>query len=224
VETVPCRALHNAEVFATFPATGAHYPGREALEAQARAVCELKLQTYVLDSMSLPADTDLHYRTPLESGWADGERTITCLLITPNHSLNRSLREDAGMLTADQVRFLRAVNPVDRLLDELVAEDPVQAWNQVRALSEKIAVAESQERAALKSGPWPAAVQPAVDRMIADDDKAIPVWHEAGVVDTEAEVLSRARQAAEYAGDDDTMAARHALGLTTVVGEPAHRP
>jgi hypothetical protein len=91
VTAVPCTTPHNAQVFAEFHTTGgADYPGNASLAKQSDVGCRARIggnleQPKVTDTMGL------HYLFPLAQAWADGHRTITCLIIDSTPDLTSSL-------------------------------------------------------------------------------------------------------------------------------------
>ena len=79
VDRVDCDTPHEFEVIGTVTLTGAGFPGVEQLTADARAACEPTFAGYVGE----PYDTSpwfINVFTPTAEGWADGERTATCLV------------------------------------------------------------------------------------------------------------------------------------------------
>jgi hypothetical protein len=91
VTAVPCTKPHNAQVFAEFHTTGgADYPGNASLTRQSDVGCRARIggnleQPKVTDTMGL------HYLFPQAQAWADGHRTITCLIVDSTPDLTSSL-------------------------------------------------------------------------------------------------------------------------------------
>jgi hypothetical protein len=81
VTAVPCAEPHNAQVFATFdlPGSDSNYPGN--LTQLASNGCNAQQdhlnQALVTDSMSI------RFIYPVPDAWKTGERTVTCLVVTP---------------------------------------------------------------------------------------------------------------------------------------------
>nr|WP_277349740.1 DUF4190 domain-containing protein [Planosporangium thailandense] len=225
VTVVPCTQSHNAEVIGLVSAGDeAEYPGSDALGQRAKGLCDEQLHSYVFDLLSLPAETGVRWYFPLESRWRLGLHDVTCFLASEQQSVTRSLREDDTTLTMEQQRYLRAVNQYNIEIAEMGDAVSTGSWSKVRTLAVWVASAQVAERATLISAPWSSAVQPAVDRLVADQDAAIGLWHQVGAAATDAEVQALAVRAYQAVGRDDVLAVRRALGLSTTQGEPAHRP
>jgi Domain of unknown function (DUF4190)/Septum formation len=81
VTAVPCTEPHDAQVFASFdlPGTDTNYPGN--LTQLASNGCNAQQdhlnQALVTDSMSI------RFIYPVQHAWQSGERTVTCLVVTP---------------------------------------------------------------------------------------------------------------------------------------------
>ena len=90
VTVVPCTTPHNAQVFVQFAATGGSYPGSAALKRQADLGCHTRITGTVQNSKITDTMT-LRYLYPLPTSWADGHRTITCLIVDAKPDLKSSL-------------------------------------------------------------------------------------------------------------------------------------
>jgi hypothetical protein len=91
VTVVPCTTRHNAQVFVEFRAAGGSgYPGQAALQRQADAGCRARIAGH-LDRSKITSSMSLHYLYPLAGSWADGHRTITCLIVDTSAGLTSSL-------------------------------------------------------------------------------------------------------------------------------------
>ncbi len=80
---VPCSEPHQLEVFALLTVPGGDvYPGDLVLESFSTDGCEAEFATYT----GAPYDTepllDYNYFTPVEDGWAQGDRIVSCTLAT----------------------------------------------------------------------------------------------------------------------------------------------
>jgi hypothetical protein len=96
VTVVPCTTPHNAQAFVQFTATGASYPGVDALKRQADTGCHARITKYVQKS-KIKDSMSLHYLYPLESSWTSGHKSITCLIVNSKPNLKTSLmRTHAG--------------------------------------------------------------------------------------------------------------------------------
>lgn len=91
VAVVPCTTPHNAQVFVEFAATGGStYPGRSALKRQADTGCHARIAGNVKSSKITNSMT-LRFLYPLSVSWAEGHRTITCLIVDAKPDLKSSL-------------------------------------------------------------------------------------------------------------------------------------
>lgn len=90
VTVVPCGTPHNAQAFVQFNATGTSYPGVESLKRQADTGCHARIRKNVQTS-KIKATMTLHYLYPLDTSWAAGHRTITCMIVNAKPNLTTSL-------------------------------------------------------------------------------------------------------------------------------------
>src|SRR5215467_11729082 len=90
VTVVPCTTLHNAQVFVEFPATGSAYPGSTSLKRQADQGCHSRIAGN-LETSKITSTMSLHFLYPLSASWAQGHRTITCLVVDSKTDLKSSL-------------------------------------------------------------------------------------------------------------------------------------
>jgi hypothetical protein len=82
VHVVPCSQPHGAEVYAEFTLEGDGYPGSDQVDRFALGGCRSRVAAYVGPA---PAqDYDLYYLVPTTDTWAQGDRSVTCLLGGPN--------------------------------------------------------------------------------------------------------------------------------------------
>lgn len=96
---VPCDQPHIGEVFAVIPVPGDTFPGEAQLTSQGDA-CDPKLVSYV---PGLPDDFtyDLSYIYPTAQTWADGDRSLVCILRTDQPragSLNSTYKVEPGTI------------------------------------------------------------------------------------------------------------------------------
>lgn len=90
VAAVPCASSHNAQVIALLPVRGSAYPGRAAFRAQALPGCSASIAA-VVDRSKLTATMKLLWIYPLPQSWADGQRSISCLIVDSSRDLTSSL-------------------------------------------------------------------------------------------------------------------------------------
>jgi hypothetical protein len=81
VRVVPCDQPHNTQVFAVFTVAGSGYPGTAALQRQAATGCHTRIAGSINRSLITNSMT-LQYLYPESQSWADGHRSITCLVVS----------------------------------------------------------------------------------------------------------------------------------------------
>jgi hypothetical protein len=90
VTVVPCTKPHNAQAFAQVAVKGTSWPGTDAVKRQADSDCHAQIKENVQTS-KIKSSMSLRYLYPLESSWASGHRTITCLIVNSTPDLTTSL-------------------------------------------------------------------------------------------------------------------------------------
>ena len=90
VTAVPCTSSHNAQVIAQLSVPGSTYPGRVTFREQAMPGCKASIAADV-DRSKLTSTMKLLWIYPLPQAWADGERTISCLIVDSSQDLTSSL-------------------------------------------------------------------------------------------------------------------------------------
>ena len=90
VTVVPCTKAHNAQAFAQVTVKGTRWPGTDAVKRQADSDCHVQIKANVQAS-KIKNSMSLRYLYPLESSWAGGHRTITCLIVNSTPDLTTSL-------------------------------------------------------------------------------------------------------------------------------------
>lgn len=217
---VACTQPHKAEVVGRAEAEDEDVTD---LQTRAEAACQAKSGEYIMDDWSLPETARLHWFYPAPLAWIRGDRRLVCFQQT-EEAVDRSLREDATTLTADQVRYLGAVHDVNDVWRRMPDDDPAVPWPSRRSLYGELATAEEKEVKLLQDGPWPGEAQPAITHLIEVKRLAIPLWRQASQAGMEDEFNDLRRKAAPYIGHKEGIAVRRILGLSTDQGEPAHRP
>jgi hypothetical protein len=90
VTVVPCTKPHNAQAFVQFTVKGTSWPGTNAVQRQADSGCHDRI-TGNVEASKIKSSMSLRYLYPLESSWASGHRTITCLIVNSTPDLTTSL-------------------------------------------------------------------------------------------------------------------------------------
>ncbi len=89
-----CSSPHEAEVFATFSATGSHWPGTAALRTQAQTGCQARLGSYMNPALAVNA-LDQEYFYPDKVAWAAGVRTVICDVTSLSGPITGSVRSSS---------------------------------------------------------------------------------------------------------------------------------
>ena len=90
VTVVSCTKPHNAQAFVQFTVNGTRWPGTGAIQRQADSGCHDRIKGNV-DASKIKSSMSLRYLYPLESSWASGHRTITCLIVNSTSDLKTSV-------------------------------------------------------------------------------------------------------------------------------------
>ena len=90
VTVVACTKPHNAQAFAQVTVKGTSWPGTDAVKRQADSLCHAQIKANVQIS-KITSSMSLRYLYPLESSWAGGHRTITCLIVNSTPDLKTSV-------------------------------------------------------------------------------------------------------------------------------------
>ena len=92
LEVVPCQTAHTEEVYALVnDKAGSTYPGTTALQSFANGSCLQRFAGYVGVDYR---DSSLFftYLLPSVRSWAQGDRTVDCLITTTGQQLTRSVK------------------------------------------------------------------------------------------------------------------------------------
>lgn len=82
IPVVPCDQPHDSELYAIHEVPDGAYPGADALIEEGQARCQGSFGEFVgIDFRSSALDFFLYYPTP--SSWAQGDRSIYCLVVDP---------------------------------------------------------------------------------------------------------------------------------------------
>jgi hypothetical protein len=91
VTALPCTQAHDSQVFAKFNLSGDNnaYPAPDALTKLADTGCNSR--TGSIDKPKTNADMTIRVLFPERDAWADGQRTVSCLIVNPKPTLTTSL-------------------------------------------------------------------------------------------------------------------------------------
>jgi hypothetical protein len=91
VTALPCTQAHDSQVFAKFDLSGDDdsYPAPDALNKLADTGCNSR--TSAIDKAKTTAAMEIRVLFPEQDAWADGQRTVSCLIVNPTPTLTTSL-------------------------------------------------------------------------------------------------------------------------------------
>jgi Domain of unknown function (DUF4190)/Septum formation len=91
VTALPCTQAHDSQVFAKFDLSGDDnaYPAPDALNKMADTGCNSR--TGSIDKPKTTSDMTIRVLFPEQDAWADGQRTVSCLIVNPKPTLTTSL-------------------------------------------------------------------------------------------------------------------------------------
>jgi hypothetical protein len=84
-----CNSPHDAEVFATFPLSGASWPGAAVMQQEAAAGCTSRLASYLNPQLAVSLTQDYIY--PGQVAWQAGTRTVVCEVRATTGQLDQSV-------------------------------------------------------------------------------------------------------------------------------------
>ncbi|MBW8483507.1 septum formation family protein [Actinomadura parmotrematis] len=88
--TVPCSRPHRAQVVAAETLGGGAWPGTKTVKKESANRCE-RPWAEASHAAGAPRGLKPYYLYPLKENWAGGERSVVCLMVSPEKSLERSL-------------------------------------------------------------------------------------------------------------------------------------
>ena len=92
VPTVACSEPHDSELFAVVTTTEGPYPGVDTLVSEGQDKCQAVFAEFVgIDFRSSVLDYHFYYPTP--SSWAQGDRSIYCMVIDPGLKVVGTLQD-----------------------------------------------------------------------------------------------------------------------------------
>lgn len=219
VDVVDCAGEHEAEVTGSFTLTGfTGWPGDDRIDKIAVERCEEISYAYAMDYWAIPDEVWTYYYIPTSHSWRAGDRTVTCAFIVDGDPFKGSLRNDATTLGADQIHFLKALNPIQDAMGLEPEKDADEDLAANTAWAREVHTAINGASAALKGHSWPGASAAPVAELVKELDAAAKEWNElAKAADGDAfwEHYDTAYDLTVWESEPD---ARGALGLTRQAG------
>ncbi|GAA4868637.1 DUF4190 domain-containing protein [Kitasatospora terrestris] len=218
VDVVPCSQRHYGEVYWTYTLNGpADYPGDSWVTSDADLECDRKQDDYAMDSWAVPSTVAVHYFYPDKRSWkrTSGNRAV-CFFVDDKGPTTGSLRNDRLNLNSEQVGYLSAVNPFNRVWangpdEEEVADDP----DGYRRWADNVSDAVTIEIAKLEGVSWSASAKQPVADLVAECREMKKHLEAARTAKDAATIEDELVEAARHVGGAKAKAARAALGLAT---------
>jgi hypothetical protein len=210
VTVIDCAKPHDAEAFATEPITSVSYPGLAAVQSIGERRCPADADRWLTAGLNYP-DFAVHYLYPQESSWTRGDRTVICFFRRVDNFPIAGHVKDTGLpYSADQKRYLDAIAPYDKIVDD---EYDAPTWTSERDVVVRSLPVLQKEIDVLKAGPWPTNAQASIDALVAakqlelgDRQRAAAATDSNGLDDALAD-------ADDHDGTDEDTAIRTALHL-----------
>ncbi|MFJ4909191.1 DUF4190 domain-containing protein [Streptomyces sp. NPDC093249] len=166
VTVVDCAKPHEGEVTGDFKLTGFEaWPGEDAIDKIAEKRCETVNGAYALDTWAVPLDAWTYYYLPSKQSWRLGDRTVTCAYFGDKKKLTGSLRADATTLDADQVHFLKTLNPIETVSYTEPEADPDEDLAANKKWAGKMLAAIDGARTGLRGHVWPGGARAQADAL-----------------------------------------------------------
>ncbi|MDJ0385412.1 DUF4190 domain-containing protein, partial [Streptomyces sp. G-G2] len=210
---VPCVRPHHGEVTASYLADPGAFPGDDALASRAEERCWQAQDAYAMDTWALPDFAEMYFFAPSGDEWAEGRRSVLCVLGTTEDEQRGSLKRDATMLTAGQVSFLSAANRLDSALTAAPVTDLKTSLTEYRAWAVKVEAAMGGEAAALRTSE---AEAPA-EALLREVEAARKEWQTAARAQRPEEFRAAWSRAVGATSVETERKLRGALGLATRV-------
>lgn len=218
IKVVPCSTPHDAEDFGSFDASDDSYPGLSTLRTEAVGQCVKILDTYLPDPASLPAGTRVDFIFGNQQSWDLGERKVECFAHFASPTVTASVAGSEADYTPDQLRFLKAVQPVASAVSVLNATPQSSPLNVLQDRATDVADGLQSEITTLTQAPWSPPMQPVIDSLVAQDRITAQLWAQASGTNDTSTFWDTAEKANASYDLQDLKDARTALGLKTVAG------
>ncbi|MFC0430163.1 DUF4190 domain-containing protein [Kutzneria buriramensis] len=205
-----CGQPHDAEVFAVEPLSATSFPGTAAVQAVGRSRCTADSDQFLTPGMNYP-DIEVLYLYPQQASWTHGDRSVKCYFANATGAKMTGHVKDTGVpYNADQKRYLDAVAPYNKIVDE---EENAETFAEEHDVAVRSVPVVQQEIAALQAGPWPAAVQPSVDKLVAAKQQELADRQRAAAATDEDSLDDALDDADSHDGSVEAKAVRTALHL-----------
>ncbi|MBT2456553.1 DUF4190 domain-containing protein [Streptomyces sp. ISL-86] len=219
VYKVGCAEVHDGEVTSSALLDDGAFPGGEQMEENATRTCWKAMDEYAMDAWVLPSYADMFHFSPSRDSWREGDRRLLCVIGTAEKEHRGSLRNDAGMLTPEQVTFLRAMNAADHAMLNSPDEEVDETLPEYRAWARKVDEALGAEAKVLEGVKDRPDVGVAARAQLKEVEAARKAWREASRATNPERFDAAWERAADALSVDTEKALRGAYKLSTTVPE-----
>ncbi|MCX4527854.1 MULTISPECIES: DUF4190 domain-containing protein [unclassified Streptomyces] len=217
VYAIGCAQVHDGEVTSSTVLHGTAYPGSEQLRKTATDTCWTSMDEYAMDTWALPGHAEMFHFSPSAASWRQGDRRLVCVIGTPDEEQRGSLRKDAGMLTQEQVDFLRVMNAADQALGREPEEEPDRDMDAHRRWAREVEGALGGQVRVLEGAKGRPGVGGPAGARLKELAAARREWRTAAGATRPAEFDVARRRAGAALSLDAEKALRGAYGLSTTV-------
>ncbi|MFG2710161.1 DUF4190 domain-containing protein [Streptomyces goshikiensis] len=217
VYRIGCAEVHDGEVTSSTLLEGKGFPGSEQLRKAATDTCWKSMDEYAMDTWALPEYAELFHFAPSRGSWRDGDHRLLCVIGTTDEDHRGSLRKDAGMLTPEQVGFLRAMNATDQALGREPDGEPGRQLGAYRAWAREVDAALGEQAKVLEGAKGRPGLGGPAGKRLRELAAAREQWRAAAEARTPAGFDAAWRRAGKAVSLDTEKALRGAYGLSTTV-------
>jgi hypothetical protein len=213
VTVLDCAKPHDAEAFAVEPISASSYPGLSAVEEIGDRKCPADSDRYLTPGMNYP-DFVVHYLYPEQQSWSRGDRTVICFYRrTDGYPITGHVKDVGLPYSDDQKRYLDAVTPYNKIVDEEYDVSAAGTWTEEKAVVARSVPVVQKEIDTLKAGPWPTIAQQSINDLVAEKQLELAARQKAAAAADEDSMDNALDDADTHDGSDQDRSIRTALHL-----------
>ncbi|MGW6872517.1 DUF4190 domain-containing protein [Streptomyces xanthophaeus] len=214
---VDCAQDHHAEVTSAGSFDPGGLPGSDEAQREADEQCWRAQDAYAMDTWALPEGAETFSYAPTRETWSTGDRHLLCVIGTTQHEQRGSLRRDGGVLTQEQMSFLKAANEVEFALSGAPEEDPGDALAEHQAWARHVYGALGEEVRLLERDRGLPGLEKAADAQLKELGAARTAWLRASQARTGTDFDRYWTMAEDATRAKTEQALRGAYGLSTKI-------